>query len=130
MQNETTYSGILGEWQRLLAAMSANTVDLNHLEASRTMFSDHLDQAQALIRRQAAQAAEKQQSSQDIRTMISDGQRLATMLRQGIRQYYGIRSEKLVEFGLSPFRGRTGRTQPDNPTPPPPPVETPAPSTE
>ena len=28
MQNETTYSGILGEWQRLLDAMSANTTDL------------------------------------------------------------------------------------------------------
>jgi hypothetical protein len=63
MQNETTYSGILGEWQRLLAAMSANTVDLNHLEASRTIFADLLNQAQAVIRRQAALAAEKQQHS-------------------------------------------------------------------
>jgi transcriptional regulatory protein LevR len=101
MQNETTYSGILGEWQRLQAALSANMVDLTHLDGSRLIFADLLDQAQAIIRRQAAQAAEKQQSSQDLRAKISDGQRMATMLRQGIKQYYGIRSEKLDEFGLA-----------------------------
>jgi hypothetical protein len=129
MQNETTYSGILGEWQRLQAAMSANTVDLTHLNDSRLIFAELLNQAQAIIRRQAALAADKQQHSQDLRTMVKDGQRMATMLRQGIKQYYGIRSEKLTEFGLTPYRGKTGRKQPEGP-PPPPPVETPAPSTE
>jgi hypothetical protein len=42
------------------------------------------------------------------------------MLRQGIRQYCGIRSERLTEFGLNPFRGKTGRKQPEGPPPPPP----------
>jgi hypothetical protein len=128
MQNETTYSGILGEWQRLLDAMSANTTDLPHLELARSLFVDHLNQTQALLRRQAAQVAEKQQSSQDLKTKISDGQRMATMLRQGIKQYYGIRSEKVAEFGLAPFRGKTGRKKPENPDPPPPPTETAAPT--
>lgn len=129
MANETTYSGILGEWQRLLDAMGANTTDLPHLEASRSLFVEQLNQTQALLRRQAALVAEKQQSSQELKTMISDGRRLATMLRQGIKQYYGIRSEKLAEFGISPFRGLTGRKQPEGP-PPPPPIEATAPSTE
>ena len=130
MQNETTYSGILGEWQRLLASLAANTDEIPHLEASRAILAAHLDETQALIRRQAALAAEKQQSSQDVRSKIGDGQRLATMLRQGLKQFYGIRSEKLTEFGLNPFRGRSGRKQPENPTPPPPPVETAAPTNE
>ncbi len=128
MQNETTYSGILGEWQRLLDAMSANTTNLSHLEAARQLFVDHLNETQALLRRQAAQTAEKQQSSQDLKTKISDGQRMATMLRQGIKQYFGIRSEKLAEFGLNPFRGKTGRKKPEDPDPLPPPTETAAPT--
>ncbi|MES1245846.1 MAG: hypothetical protein ABUT39_29835 [Acidobacteriota bacterium] len=119
MQKERTHSGILGAWQRLLDAMSANTTDLPHLEASRQLLVDHLDQTQALLRRQAAQTAEKQQSSQDLRARISDGQRMATMLRQGIKQHFGIRSEKLAEFGLATYRGRAARTKPENPTPPP-----------
>lgn len=122
MGSETTYSGILGEWQRLLDALGANTTDLPHLEDSRSMFVEHLNQAQALLQRQAALISEKQQASQDLKTRISDGKRLATMLRQGIRQHYGIRSEKLAEFGIPPFRGLTGRKQPEGP-PPPPPVE-------
>jgi hypothetical protein len=110
--------------------MSANTEDLSHLEASRALFVEHLNQAQAVFRQQAALAAEKQQTSQNLKTLISDGQRLATMLRQGVKHFYGIRSEKLTEFGLLPFRGRAGRTQPENPTPPPPPTEATAPTNE
>jgi hypothetical protein len=128
MQNETTYSGILGEWQRLLDAMSANTTNLPHLEAARQLFVDHLNETQALLRRQAAQTAEKQQSSQDLRVKISDGQRMATMLRQGIKQYFGIRSEKLAEFGLNPYRGKNSRKKPEDPDPLPPPTETAAPT--
>ena len=50
------------------------------------------------------------------------------MLRQGIKQHFGIRSEKLAEFGLAPYRGKTGRKKPENPDPPPPPTETAAPT--
>jgi hypothetical protein len=122
MRNERrTYSGILGQWQRLLEAMAANTTDLPHLEMVRSLFVEHLNQTQALMRRQAAQMAEKQQSSQDLRARISDGQRMATMLRQGIRQHFGIRSEKMAEFGLTTFRGK-------NSGPLPPPTETAAPT--
>ena len=121
MRNERrTYSGILGEWQRLLDAMAANTTDLPHLEMARSLFVEHLNQTQALMRRQAAQTAEKQQCSQDLRARISDGQRMATMLRQGIRQHFGIRSEKMAEFGLTTFRGKTVRKKPEDPTTPPP----------
>jgi hypothetical protein len=44
----------------------------------------------------------------DLRTKISDGQRMATMLRQGIKQYFGIRSEKLAELGLRKLDGPSG----------------------
>jgi hypothetical protein len=128
MRNERrTYSGILGAWQRLLEAMATNTMDLPHLEMARSLFVEHLNQTQALMRQQAAQTAEKQQTSQDLRARISDGQRMATMLRQGIKHHFGIRSEKMAEFGLAPFRGRSARKKPENPTPPPPPIETAAP---
>ena len=31
---------------------------------------------------------------------------MATVLLVSIRQHYGIRAEKLADFGLKPFRGR------------------------
>lgn len=128
MQKETTYSGMLGEWQRLEAALAENTGEVPHLEASHELFVGILSRIQDLTREQAALAAEKQRISQEVKLAFSDGQRLATMLRQGLKQHFGIRSEKLTEFGLQPFRGRTGRTKPA--PPPPPPVEAPAPAAE
>lgn len=126
MQKETTYSGILGEWQRLEVSLALNAGDVPHLEPSRQIFVTILNQAKNLTQEQAALAAEKQRVSQELKQTVVDGQRLATMLRQGLKQYYGIRSEKLTEFGLRPYRGRTGRKDPA--PPPPPPVEATAPS--
>jgi hypothetical protein len=34
-----------------------------------------------------------------------------TLIRLAIRQHFCIRSEKLAELGLQPFRGRKPRTQ-------------------
>jgi hypothetical protein len=34
---------------------------------------------------------------------------MATVLRFSLKQFYGPTSEKLVEFGIQPFRGRKRR---------------------
>jgi len=113
MFNERTYSGILGALQRFLAALMVNVSELPHLEASRARFEEALGRAQLLARRQAALTAEKQDLSLQFREAVSDSQRLATMLRQGVKQFYGIRSEKLAEFGMRPFRGKKAKTEPE-----------------
>ena len=47
-------------------------------------------------------------------------ERMATVLRLAVKQHYGIRSEKLAEFGLPPFRGRVRKapSQPEEPKTP------------
>jgi hypothetical protein len=73
---------------------------------------------------QAAFAASKQGATQRLQALLTDGRKLATFLRSGIRQQYGNRSEKLVEFDLQPFRARSrqvpadAKPAPTNPTPP------------
>ena len=52
-------------------------------------------------------------------------ERLASLLRKALQQHYGIRSEKLVEFGVKTFRGRLRAKKVETPTPAP----VPAPST-
>jgi hypothetical protein len=46
---------------------------------------------------------------------VTEGQRLANAMRSMIKAHYGIRTEKLAEFGLQPFRGRSRKTK--KPTP-------------
>jgi hypothetical protein len=124
--SETTRSGRLGEWQRLKTALQVNQEDLPELENQRAQFETLVGQAQDLFQSQAALAASKQETSQQLVDLMSECRRLATVLRFSLKQHYGPRSEKLTEFGLQPFRGRTRKPS----TPPPPPTEMTEPSTE
>jgi len=115
--SETTRSGKLGEWQRLKSALQVNEADLPELEIQRTQFETLLAQAEDLFQSQAAFAASKQNASQQLTGLMTECQRLATVLRFSLKQHYGPGSEKLTEFGLQPFRGRAKKSTP------PPPVE-------
>ena len=126
MQIETTYSGILGELQRFQASMETKIGEIPHLEPSRVHFGQLLSRAQELVRQQAAMTAEKQLLSQQLKAAFVDGRRLATLLRKGLQQHYGIRSERLAEFGLQPFRGRKPKSKPEPETPTPTPEPVPA----
>jgi hypothetical protein len=112
MAKETTYSGILGDWQRLGGSLASNTADLTHVQGVVQRFGELSTRAQEIVKQQAAQVATKQATSKELRTVVVEGQRLASLLRQAVKQQYGIRSEKLAEFGLQPFRGRPRREPP------------------
>ncbi|HYN20643.1 MAG TPA: hypothetical protein VE078_06760 [Thermoanaerobaculia bacterium] len=119
MSNETTYSGILGDLLRLQTALAARVGEVPHLAQSRERFEAAVGRAQALIRDQAVLNATKLERSRHIKEAIGDGLRLATILRKGLLQHYGIRSERLVEFGIQPFRGRKSKSKPEEPEPAP-----------
>jgi hypothetical protein len=113
MMRETTNAGKLGDLQRLVAKLSANSEDLQHLEASRVTLEGILAQAQDALGRQAAFTAGKQEATKQLQTLLVEGMRLANVLRLAVKQHFGIRSEKLAEFGLQPFRGRPRVVKPD-----------------
>ena len=54
-----------------------------------------------------------------MKTLISEGDRLANVLLTSIKEHYGIRSEKVAEFGAQPFRGRKPKKALEVATPPP-----------
>ena len=106
MSQETTYAGWIGEWQKLIASLEANAAELPHSEVPRKELAAMLARAQEIALEQAALTATKQDRSKQLRNVMVEGQRLATLLRSMVRQRFGIRSEKLAEFNLQPFRGR------------------------
>ncbi|MBW8879103.1 MAG: hypothetical protein JF614_29525 [Acidobacteria bacterium] len=136
---ETTNAGVLGDMQRLLGMLEANSTDLPHLEVPRTKLRTRVARALEINQQQAAFTASKQEASKELKTIIVEGQRLANALRAMVKEHYGIRSEKLAEFGLQPFRGRKVKAKaPQGPTPetpgtpsptPQPPTPTPHPTT-
>ena len=124
MNRETTYKGILGDWEQLHKMLVENSADLPHLEASRLKLEEFLKQGLEIATKQAILRAEKQEASQRMKGLIIDGQRLANVLRLSVREHLGIRSEKLIAFGVKPFRGRkpseeSKKPKPEQPAAPP-----------
>jgi hypothetical protein len=114
---------LFGDLLRLNAALMENADNLPQLELTRLQFDSLVGQMQETSSRQAAQAAVKQQTTRQLQILMTEASRLATILRLGVKAHYGIGAEKLVEFGLSPFRGR--KTPAENslqPVPPVPPI--------
>lgn len=121
-KSNASYAGIVTSWSKLAASLATNAGDLPHLEAHRQLLETLLEDAQALSSEQAQRTAEKQDVTKRLQDVLDQGQKLATFLRTGVRQHFGNRSEKLVEFGLQPFRSRSKPVEPATP-----PREAPAP---
>src|SRR3954452_1227982 len=119
MARETTNAGKLGELARFTAALAANASELPHLEGPRVRLERVVSDAHDTAKQQTAFVASKQEASKRLKTLVTEGQRLANGLRKLLAENYGIRSEKLSECGLQPFRGRKVKSEkPEPPAPP------------
>ena len=117
MSRETTNAGKLGRLQNLTAALAANSADLPQFQGSIAQLADLLTQAQAITARQNALAAQKQEASKQLAAVLANSGRLSTVMQLAVKQHYGPTAEKLVEFGIQPFRGRKPKPAPEIPTP-------------
>ena len=88
------------------AALTANSAVLPQMEVPRQKVEAMLTEMKDLTAQQASLTAAKQDVSKRLEALNNEGMRLSTFVDVGIRQYYGTRSEKLVEFGQQPFRSQ------------------------
>jgi len=110
---------MLGQLVRFNAALVANSAELEHLEGTRLRLERLISDVQAFAQQQAALTASKQEASKQMRTLLNEGLRVATGLGKLLQEFYGLRAEKMAEFGLQPFRGKLRRQKPETPEPPP-----------
>lgn len=104
----------------LLKSGKANTGDVDHLEKHLGKLETFMIQVDEIEKQQALLTASKQEASKQLRTLLVDGSKVATFIKAGLREHYGHRAEKLVEFGLQPFRGRPRKVvKPEEPVKPP-----------
>lgn len=118
-----TFPGTMGEWENLAVTVEVNAGELAYLAEPRTQLVFNMEGAKAASIRQAAFKAQFQQATRDLEVFLRTGGDFATRIRNGIRTQYGMKSEKLAEFGLQPFRKRS-RTKKGEPGP----AVTPAPT--
>jgi hypothetical protein len=129
-RKETRKAGILGDLQGLSVTMEANKDQLPGLEAFRLKLAGFVAQSQELRKQQAALQASKQEASKQLKKVLTAGQSVANVVRTAVKDHFGSREEKIVEFGVQPFRGRKVKAAtPTTPTTPAVPTTSPEPAT-
>ena len=104
------YMNLVNGWEQVVTASEG----LPHLAASRAKLQELIDQAKIQSGQQSTFTAMKQQFTKDLKQTLRSGQLLVDVLRTGAREHYGTDNEKLVEFGMQPFRGRPRTSTPSS----------------
>jgi hypothetical protein len=65
-------------------------------------FQEEMDH---LVQERNFHDARKQEATNRINEILVEGRIVATVLQAVLKQHFGSSSEKLVEFGIKPFRG-------------------------
>ena len=114
MAHVPLYMNDVNGWEKMHVAVNANPKDLSHLLDHNGQLGGKAVRIRALSAEQALLTARKQVITAEIQTLLREGNTLLDYVQTGVRQHYGLNSEKLVEFGLQPIRtkARTPKTEP------------------
>jgi phage terminase Nu1 subunit (DNA packaging protein) len=110
MPGRTSFADTVFDLEQLHTSVSTHpTLVPSAAERYRSALEELLTQLKTLSSTQKTLRADKQKVTQDLKETLRQGRRLATDVRTVIRGEVGIRSEKLVEFGIAPLRPRPRR---------------------
>lgn len=105
MAIERRYMNRINGWAQTSAGVNANPAQTEHLKPGAVMLEGLHTQAVDLSKQQAALTTAKQEVTKQLRRVLREGDALADFIRTGARALFGADSEKMLEFGMQPFRG-------------------------
>jgi hypothetical protein len=93
-------------WRKVSTSTAANVADVPETAPIRVKLDGVIVEVDKILVDQSAFQASKQLSTQRLKTLIDQGNKLTNVLKVMVKQHYGSGSDKLVEFGIQPFRTR------------------------
>ena len=122
MPNNASFADFVNAWDRLLTAINNNEGDLPDLQTYQVPLESIVQELRTLGARQDSLKASLRENTKAIQGLLGRGRDQAFHLRTYLKGHLGPRNERLIEYGIRPFRA--GRRAPSEPVePPPPPVE-------
>jgi len=110
MANINSFADVMLDWEGLLAALPEDAELQGTLETERAALEKDLTEARALKDRQEAQAAGRQELTQQIKAVVAHGKALAITIRAVAKGKLGYRNERLVRYKVAPVRKRSRKT--------------------
>ncbi len=104
MSEARLYMNKVNGWEKIDTAITTNEPEVEHLVFRLPTLRDKSQRMRSLYAEHAALAASRQAITQEMQKLIEEGDQIFRMLREGLKDHYGKRNEKLVEFGVEPLR--------------------------
>ena len=105
------YMNRINGWAQVAAGVSSNPQGTEHLQPGAARLQGLHTRASELSVQQAALTTTKQEITKELRQVLREGDALADFIRTGARAHFGKESEKMLEFGMLPFRGLKTETK-------------------
>ncbi len=105
----TSYADIVRDWELLLEATNDNDSVQAGAQAQREALAAALARVRVQKALQDSRTASRQEATQDLKEMITQGREMARRLRGVTKAILGTKSERLVQFRVSPIRTRSRR---------------------
>jgi hypothetical protein len=106
MKSIRSFADVVRDWEELLEAVNDNAEVLASAEPQRAAMEASLAALRAKRAHQASCAASRQQATQDLAALIDQGNENARRLRGVVKAVLGTKSERLVQFRVTPLRSR------------------------
>ena len=104
MSRVPQYMHKVAGWEVTNTGLTANKVE--HLEPKRVELEEKMIRFKDKSTQHAVLTTSKQEVGKEMQVLFREIETLVAFIRAGVRQHYGKDSEKMIEFGLQPFRGR------------------------
>jgi len=107
MKSIRSFADVVRDWEQLLEAVNDNSAALAVATAEqKAALEATLSALREKKSRQESFAASRQQATQELGVLITEGNETARRLRGVVRAVLGSKSEKLVQFRVAPLRSR------------------------
>jgi hypothetical protein len=115
---KASHADFVTDWETLLKNVSDAAAELPNMDAYKGPLEQVLTQTMSTIAQSHATRGVKQQGTKDLRGLIVQGKDAAAQLRAAVKAHFGPRSERLLQFGMTPIRPRKKKKEPAPATPP------------
>jgi hypothetical protein len=96
------------DWETLLKNVSDAAAELPNMDVYKGALEQLLANAKDGIALSHARRGLKQQETKNLQELIAKGRDAALQLRSAVKAHFGPRSERLLQFGMTPIRKRKG----------------------
>ncbi len=116
---KSSLADFISDWEALLKNVTETATELPSMDIYKNALEQLTGQAKDGVALAQSRRGFKQQETRELRSLMLQGKDAAAKLRSAIKAHFGPRSERLVQYGMTPIRKRIRKADSKNKKPKP-----------